>query len=390
MANLAAFGIQGIFAILLLGLFSPEQVAVYFVVSQIAFFWHNLAMAQSNTALIANSSNNIRQAARQATAQSTLRLLLLVPAGYWALRVSAMHGPQIGIMELLLWTLLIAFFQMAWYLAQAYLLRNGTAQQSAIARVLPPLVAALCAGLGAALQWPGPVLLVSALLGFACGAWWLLNAWRPGTDTDAQAPRPATQRDDRSTMLRTISTLVDGLFFTGLAIVWQSSYGGEHAGWMLTLMRLLGFIPSLVHTAWQQVVLAKPDQKQVRSLWVALGSTCLVIAAGVGIEVMADSGVLPAQWQGLQHYALPVALWQTGACLTNTFSYLSFARGRAVLFAWLGMGLHSLCLLALLGPLLWVGTTAVSHFWLIASAYSLLSVLMTIALLKVPARSHAH
>ncbi len=389
MANLAAFGIQGIFAILLLGLFNPEQVAVYFVVSQIAFFWHNLAMAQSNTALIANSSNNIRRAARQATVQSTLRLLLLLPAGYWALHVSAMRDTQLDIIELLLWTVLIAFFQMAWYLAQAYLLRDGTAQQSAIARVLPPLVAALCAGLGAALQWPGPVLLMSALLGFACGAWWLLTAWRPGTGTDAQAPRPATQRDDRSTMLRTLSTLVDGLFFTGLAIVWQSSYGGEHAGWMLTLMRLMGFIPSLVHTAWQQVVLAKPEEKQVRGLWVALGSTGLVGLAGLGIAALAYWGMLPSRWQGLQEYVLPVTLWQAGACLSTTFSYLAFARGRSVLFSWLGICVQSLCLLALFIPLQ-ANLSALNHFWLLTSVSSFLSVLMSVALLKVPARHQAH
>ena len=390
LANVTAFGIQGVFALLLLGLFSPEQVAVYFVVSQIAFYWHNLAIAQSNTVLIANPSTDIRRATRNATRQSSLRLLLLLPLGYLALHLSELHRPQLALHELLLWTLLIAFFQMAWYLAQAYLLRNGSARQSAIARVLPPLVAAVMACMGAALQWQGPVLLLSALLGFVCGALWLADAWQPQGRQQPQPSRPDTQRDDRSTLLRALYTLLDGLFYTGLAVVWQSHYGGEHAGWMLTLMRLLGFIPSLVHTAWQQVVLASPDQKQIRSLWVALGSAGLVALTGLIIMLLAQTGSVPERWHGLKDYALPVALWQAGSCLTMTFSYLGFARGRAVLFAWLSMGMHSLCLLALLLPLLIIGLSAVQHFWLLAAAYSLLSLLMSIALLKVPARHSSH
>ena len=386
LANVIAFGIQGVFALLLLGLFAPEQVAAYFVVSQIAFYWHNLAMAQSNTALIANPSADIRQATRRATYQSSLGLLLLLPLGYLGLQLSELHSPQLVLRELLVWTLLIAFFQMAWYLAQAYLLRNGTASQSATARVLPPLVAATIACLGAALNWQGPVLLLSALLGFVCGAFWLADAWRTQGTHRPQAPRPDSQRDDRSPLLRTLCTLMDGLFYVGLAIVWQSVYGGEHAGWMLTLMRLLGFIPALVHTAWQQLVLANPDQKQIRSLWVASGSVCLLVLTGAVIGLLARSGMLPARWQGLHNYVLPAVLWQAGACLTMTFNYLGFARGRAVLYGWLGIGMHSLCLLALLAPLVFAGLQAVAHFWLLAIAYSLLSVLMSFALLKVPAR----
>lgn len=387
LANVIAFGIQGLFALLLLGLFDPEQVAVYFVVSQIAFYWHNLALAQGNTALITNPTTDIRRATRRITVQSILRLLLLLPLGYLGLHLSALDSPELQLGQLMVWTLLIALCQMAWYLAQAYLLRNGTASQSAVARVLPPTMASLVVCLGAALQWRGPVLLAAALLGFACGGIWLRDAWRKNAPSQQQAARPPTQRDDRSTLLRSVSTLMDGLFYTGLAIAWQSHYGGEHAGWLLTLMRLLGFIPSLVHTAWQQVVLANPDQKQIRSLWVAMGSASLVMLTGLAIATIAQAGWLPQRWQGLQGYALPVALWQTGACLVMTFSYLGFARGRAVPFAWLSIAMYGLCLVALLLPLaLQLQLKATVHFWWISIVFSCLCLLTSIALLKVPAR----
>lgn len=387
LANVIAFGIQGLFALLLLGLFDPEQVAVYFVVSQIAFYWHNLALAQGNTTLITNPTTDIRRATRRITVQSILRLLLLLPLGYLGLHLSALDSPELQLGQLMVWTLLIALCQMAWYLAQAYLLRNGTASQSAVARVLPPTMASLVVCLGAALQWRGPVLLAAALLGFACGGIWLRDAWRKNAPSQQQAARPPTQRDDRSTLLRSVSTLMDGLFYTGLAIAWQRYYGGEHAGWLLTLMRLLGFIPSLVHTAWQQVVLATPDQKQIRSLWVALGSASLVMLTGLAMAALAQTGWLPQRWQGLQGYAVPAALWQAGACLTMTFSYLGFARGRAVIFGWLSIGMHSLCLIALLLPLaLQLPLQATQHFWWVSIVFSSLSLLTSIALLKVPAR----
>ena len=387
LANLIAFGIQGLFALLLLGMFEPQQVAVYFVVSQIAFYWHNLALAQGNTTLITNPIQDIRREARLITTQSSLRLMLLLPLAYLGLHLSDLNSPELQIAALLVWTLLIAFCQMAWYLAQAYLLRSGTAGQSALVRILPPFIAALIAWLGATLQWHGPVLLAAALLGFACGAAWLADAWRPNAQSHPETARPPSQRDDRSSMLRALSTVMDGLLYTGLAVAWQSYYGSQHAGWLLILMRLLGFIPSLVHTAWQQLLLAGPDQKQIRSLWVALGSASLVMLICLAITIAAHTSWLPERWQGLQDYAPPVALWQASACLVMTFSYLGFARGRAVLFAWVGIGKHFLCLIALLLPLaLRLPLQAVEHFWWITGVFSSLALMTSVALVKVHAR----
>lgn len=387
LANLIAFGTQGLFAVLLLGMFEPEQVAVYFVVSQIAFYWHNLALSQGNTTLIANPIQDIRCETRRMTTQSSLRLILLLPLGYLGLHLSDLNSPELQLGTLLVWTLLIAFCQMAWYLAQAYLLRSGTAGQSAVVRILPPFIAVLIACLGVALQWHGPVLLAAALLGFACGAAWLVGAWRPNAHIQPGTARPPSQRDDRSSTLRSLSTVMDGLLYTGLAVAWQRYYGSEHASWLLMLMRLLGFIPSLVHTAWQQVVLASPDQKQIRSLWVALVSAALVMLASLVITLSLHADWLPERWQGLQDYILPVALWQASACLVMTFSYLGFSRGRAVLFAWVGIGAHFLCLIALLLPLaLRLPLQAVEHFWWITGVFSSLALMTSVALVKVHAR----
>lgn len=381
LANIGAFGIQGLFAILLLGLFSPGQVAVYFVISQIAFFWNALALAQSPTTLLANRHTALHQATRQAFGKSALRTLLLLPGAGIAIWLSKLQPT----LTYLAWALAIALSQMAWYLAQAYLLRAGTARQSAMARVLPPFIAALLASIGAWLQWQGPILLMAALTGFAAGALWLKGAFAPSPATRTRPsapPRPSTQKDDRSTLLRLSQTLIDGLFFTGLAIVWQNAYGPEHAGWLLTLMRLMGFIPSLVHTAWQQVVLANPEQKQMRGLWVAMASSGIVLCLGLLINGLVHWSILPTRWHGLTDYWLPMVIWHVGGCWAATFGHLSFAKGLAVKFSKLGITTQLIGIAILVTPWLGLPLGPVVHIHLLAIGNTVMTLILCALMLK--------
>jgi hypothetical protein len=382
LANIGAFGIQGLFAVLLLGLFSPGQVAVYFVISQIAFFWQSLALAQSTTALLANRHKNLPQATRQVFGKGILRMALMAPGAVVAIWLSKLQPS----LTYLAWALAIAISQMAWYVAQAYLLRAGTARQSAMTRVLPPLIAALIASVGAWFHWDGPVLLISALAGFAVGALWLKDTFiklpEAGPVSTQEPSRSNIQKDDRSTLLRMMLTLIDGVFFTGIAIIWQSAYGPEHAGWLLTLMRLLGFIPSLVQVAWQQVILARPEEKQIRGLWVALSSSALVLGLGLLINALTYWNFLPARWHGLSNYWLPMVIWHVGGCWAITFGHLPYAKGLAIQFSRLGMVAQLIGITILVMPWLGFQMDPIVHIHLLASTSTVMTLILCMLMLK--------
>jgi len=187
-----------------------------------------------------------------------LRGLGLLPVAALAVWFS-----QLVMWPALLWALLLAFCQMGWMLAQSLTLRVGTPWQQALVRVLPPATAAAtaltAALLGASLGWEGPVLLLAALLGYAVGAAWLVPAFRAHGVQHIAAPitnasiHCAPQSDPRSAALRMAHTLVDALLATAIVVVWQRLYGAEETGWMSALLRVLGFVPALVHMAWAQV-----------------------------------------------------------------------------------------------------------------------------------------
>lgn len=392
-ANIATFGIQGLFAVLLLGLFRPEQVATFLVITQIAFFWQSLALAQSQTAIITNRFENISAATREAWRKSVLRLLVVAPLAWVAIQYSdfdvggaSRHTATEPTLELLIWAAVIALCQASWYLAQAYLLRAGTVAQSAWVRVMPALVSVLVASAGGLAGLNGSVLLGAALVGFGAGALFLLPAWRDRPLASvADTARLRSQRDDRSLTLRTVHTLLDGAFFTGVAVVWHGSYGAEQAGWLLTLMRLLGFVPGLVSSTWQQLVLAAPEQKQIRGLWVALGSSGVVFGLAGVMAWLARVGWLPDAWQGIGQYALPVAIWQASSCFVATFGYLAFARGRAVLFSRLGCFVYATGLALLTLPWLLGSPTAVVHFEWLAGVWAAMNLGLALLMVKVPA-----
>lgn len=387
-ANIAAFAIQGLFALLLLGLFEPSQVATFLVISQIAFFWHNLAMAQSNTTLLANAYKDLRRATRSVTTKSIARLLLLLPLASLALFLSGLQSSEQRLIHLVAWTIAIALLQMCWYIVQAYTLRCGTGRQSAIIRVLPPLTAATLAIAGKLQGWPIPVLLFSTAVGFGTGAIWLLDVWRKNSVAGHHAPHSRKQHDDRSSTLKIAYTFVDGLFFTGLSVYWQKNYGSDHAAWLLTLMRLLGFIPALVHTSWQQVILAAPEQKNIRSIWIALASSLIVLLVGVSIYLLSQSSLLPSHWQGLQLYVLPVVLWQTGACFSITYTHMVFSKRKANLFSTLVIAAQAVGLLILIAPTLFTEPLpAPQHFLALSITYTVLMIGVILVIIKAPPRS---
>jgi uncharacterized membrane protein YqaE (UPF0057 family) len=360
LASLVAFATQVAFALLMLRLFTPQEVGEFSVISQIGFFWMTLALAQSNLSLLANQHVPAPMAARQAWRASALRGLGLLPVAALAVWFS-----QLSLWPALLWALLLAFCQMTWMLAQSLTLRAGSAWQQALVRVLPPATAAttaLTAALfGASLGWDGPVLLLAALLGYAVGAAWLVPALnkRPEQSSESSLtlePTNTTQQSDpRSAALRIAHTLVDALLATAVIVVWQRLYGAEATGLISALLRVLGFVPAVVHMAWAQVALAQGSNAR-QAIWakpmsVGLCAFACVLALGLCCVAALSFGWLELKWSGLLGYVWPLVLWQGTACLSAAFSHRPFQTKTSQRYSWACMSLALIQTLILLGPI---------------------------------------
>jgi uncharacterized membrane protein YqaE (UPF0057 family) len=362
LASLVAFATQVVFALLMLRLFTPEEVGEFSVISQIGFFWMTLALAQSNLSLLANQHVPAPLAARQAWWASVLRGLGLLPVAALAVWFS-----QLAMWPALLWALLLAFCQMTWMLAQSLTLRVGSAWQQALVRVLPHATAAAtaltAALLGASLGWEGPVLLLAALLGYAVGAAWLVPAFRARGVQHIAAPitnKPihcAPQSDPRSAPLRMAHTLVDALLATAIVVVWQRLYGAEETGWMSALLRVLGFVPAMVHMAWAQVALAKYQHTDnlidtsKNPWWLGIGAFACIIAVGLACALALQQEWLDSHWHGVWSYIFPLVLWQGCACLSAAYSFRPFQTQSASIYSLACIALGMLQAVVLLAPM---------------------------------------
>lgn len=360
LSSMVAFATQVAFALLMLRLFSPQEVGEFSVISQIGFFWMTLALAQAPLGMLANQYLPAHIAAQHAWRVSALRGVGLLPIAALVVWFS-----QLAMWPALLWALLLASCQMGWMLAQSFTLRVGSAWQQAAVRTLPPITAAATALtvvlLGALLNWSGPTLVLSALLGYAVGAVWLVPALR-ARDVDASSassiasmPEASAvvnshQSDPRNASLRMAHTLIDALLATAIIVVWQRMYGAEETGWMSALLRVLGFFPAVVHMAWAQVALAQGHQNK-NPWWLGLSAFACVIVAGLSCTLALSQEWLDPRWSGLWPYIAPLALWQGCACLSAAFSHRPFQTQSASAYSWACMALGLLQAVVLLTPM---------------------------------------
>jgi uncharacterized membrane protein YqaE (UPF0057 family) len=378
LSSAVAFATQVAFALLMLRLFTPQEVGEFSVISQIGFFWMTLALAQAPLGMLANQYLPAHIAAQHAWRASALRGLALMPVAALAVWFS-----QLSMWPTLLWALLLAFCQMGWMLAQSFTLRMGSAWQQAAVRVLPPVTAAATALtavlLGASVGWSGPTLVLPALLGYAVGAAWLVpalharDAHASSASSIAFTPEATTvanthQADPRSTTLRMAHSLIDALLATAIIVVWQRMYGAEETGWMSALLRVLGFLPAVVHMAWAQVALAQGKQTLntqtawASPWWLALGAFACVIVLGMSCEVALYQEWLDPSWSGVWPYIAPLVLWQGCACLSAAFSHRPFQTQSARSYSLACIALGALQVTVLLVPMaLTLPIDAVDH-----------------------------
>lgn len=370
LSSAVAFATQVAFALLMLRLFTPQEVGEFSVISQIGFFWMTLALAQAPLGMLAKQHLPAHIAAQHAWRASALRGAGLLPVAALAVWFS-----QLPMWPDLLWALLLSFCQMSWMLAQSFTLRVGTAWQQAAVRMLPPITAAttaLTAALSAAsFGWSGPTLVLSALFGYAVGAVWLVPALRKqhvNVDGNASAtvtistldvsqPSRPQQSDTRSAALRMAHTLVDALLATAIIVVWQRMYGAEETGSMSAVLRVLGFLPAVVHMAWAQVALAmgQHTDKRITSMaspwWLGLGAFAGVVVLGLSCALALYQEWLDPRWNGVWAYIAPLVLWQGCACLSAAFSHRPFQTQSAGAYSWACMSLALLQATVLMVPM---------------------------------------
>lgn len=371
LGSLVSLGAQAAMALFLLGLFEPQAVGVFSVVAQIAFGWATLALAQSPLSLLANHHLPPLHAARQAWHGSLRRWFWLAPAAMVAVWWSNTPSPAVqgasGWTTTLGWAAAIALTQMGWLLAQSLTLRLQTPLSVAAVRMWPPVIAAmLAATLALALDWrSSSALTTAALAGYAVGSLWLLPALRKHEALASPASASAPGGDPRSDRLKFIHTLSDVLVATVLATHWTAVYGAAQAGCMLILLRVLGFIPGLVSTAWAQVVLSRPQAKRPSSVFAALAGSGAVAAVALLTGLALQAGWLSARWSALQDYLWPVALWQAAASVMAAVSHRPFQHGRAARYTHQCLTMNAAqALILLLPPAL--GWPMQTHLWTLA------------------------
>ena len=366
LSSAVAFALQIALALLMLRYFSPEEVGMFSVISQIGFFWTTLALAQTPLRLLANHGASVFDDARHAWVSSLQRFVWLSPVAALAVWWSGL-----SFASALLWALLLSLCQLAWMIAQSMRLRITRARAQVGVRVLPPLMALLVATAAVYMQWDGPALLSAALLGYATGAAWLLPALLTfrrckfdgaSTKSDEIAPSSGLQNfsheeiapvsgDNRSAALRMAHTLADALLATAIVVVWQRLYGAQETGWMAAPLRVMGFVPAVVHMAWVQVLLAQPQHARANPLWVVLGGFACVALLGAGCAVALEMGWLGEQWRGVWPYLLPLVVWQGSACLVAAFSHLPFQGHSARRYSWMCMAVTAVQASVLLLPM---------------------------------------
>jgi len=396
LSSAVAFALQIALALLMLRYFSPEAVGTFTVISQIGFFWTTLALAQAPLRLLANHGDSVFDDARQAWFSSLKRFVWLFPVAALAVWWSGL-----SYVNALLWALLLSLCQLTWMLAQSMRLRMVGAWPQAGVRILPPLTALLLASMAILIDWQGSALLYAALLGYAVGAVWfapvLLDSADPSLAIQTQAslgqaiytlsigsasnasPSTATLSDTRSGRLSIAHTFADAMLATAIVVVWQRLYGAQETGWMAAPLRVMGFIPAVVHMAWAQVLLAQPQAARINPLRVGFGGFACVAMLGAGCTLALEMGWLGAQWQGVQPYLLPMVLWQGSACLAAAVSYRPFEAGGANRYSWVCLRVVAVQGIVLLGPVVWgESLNLLLHFW----CFSVVSALGLLVIIK--------
>ncbi len=359
-ANIFAFGIQAIFALFMLHLFSPLEIGEFSVISQISAFWMVVALAQTPWRMLANKSASASQAAIKSWTGSLYRALLLYPVIFIAL-----YFCELTFWPSILWASLITFFQITWLLTQSYTLQSGTESQQAMVRTLPPLSALTISVFGAYLRdefgWNGPTLIVSAIIGYAIGAIWFIRVFTNGKIKEKiyiEDNLSTANADNRSAILRMLHSFTDALLITLIAATWHRLYGPIETGLMMATLRVLSFLPVLVWSAWTQILITRPaENSNIKILFFNINpwsigaiSTACILMIGMTCAFAVNKQILNTNWQGILPYIIPLSIWQATTCFSAAFSHRPFQTQKSTLYSWICISLNIIQTITLITP----------------------------------------
>ena len=336
LSSAVAFALQIALALLMLRYFSPEEVGMFSVISQIGFFWTTLALAQTPLRLLANDGISVFDDVRAAWLSSIQRFLWLLPVA-----AVAVWWSGLSFVSALLWTFLLSICQLTWLLAQSMRLRMRGTLGHVTTRVLPPFISLLFTFFAVHMQWHGTSLLLAALLGYATGAISILPSFfstlrylsKQSIHIDSNNTKSITTSDVRPTWLRMSHSLIDALLATSLLVIWQRQFGAQETGWLAAPLRVMGFIPAVIHMAWAQVLLTQQQKPLINSTFVGLAGFSFVAFIGVSSFLALNLGLISHNWHGVKNYLWMLVLWQGCACMNAAFSHLPFQTKQSVSYS---------------------------------------------------------
>jgi len=380
LSSAVAFGLQIAFALLILRYFSPEEVGMFSVISQTAFFWASLCLAQAPLRLLTNQGDSIARYAKEEWFSSAKRYLFLLPIAAFML-----WWCDLPLIDGLLWSCALSLCQFTWLMAQSLRMRMIEKNQVWV-RLSPPLISLVSVCIAVGLQLKGSTLLASALLGYAVGSLWFLPtffekvtlAQTANSELVMNKTHKTPFADDRPGSLRVAHTFVDCLLATSVVVVWQRLYGAQETGWMAAPLRVLGFVPAVIHVAWAQVQLAQPQSVSlIKPIWVGLAGFFCVSVMALGGAVLISIRWLDASWQGVLPNLLPLVVWQGCACITAAYSHFPFQSNQARLHTLACMIVALVQSVVLITPYVF-GIVVNSHLHLLG--FSLVSAIALLAL----------
>lgn len=393
-ANIFAFGIQGVFALFMLHLFSPSEIGEFSVISQISAFWMVIALAQTPWRMLTNKDSSTNQSAINSWVESLYRALFLYPVIFIALYYS-----ELSFWPSILWASLITFFQITWLLTQSYILQSGTEIQQALVRILPPLSALLLSAFGAyfgdEIGWKGPTLISAGIIGYAIGAFWFIKVFtdhKYKEEIYSSVRSPTFNDDNRNTTLRMLHSFTDALLLTLITTTWHRLYGTIETGLLMAILRVVSFLPVLVWSAWTQILITRPTHHSIIKVcnfnitpWsvgvVATGCICLI---GATCAVAVNESFLNENWHGILPYIIPVSIWQATVCFSSAFSHRPFQTQKSTPYSWICIFLNSIQILALISPFMFESKfEKINHIYFFCGIASLAATSLTIWLSKL-------
>lgn len=386
-----AFALQIALAFLMLRYFSPYEVGAFSVLSQIGFFWVTLSLAQTPLKLLANHGTTVIDEVRRAWFSSMYRFVLLLPVAALALWWSSLLFDNA-----LMWVLLFSLCQFSWMIAQSLHLLTANLWALVCVRIFPPLSSLIFVSTSVLLKWDGPVLLSASLFGYAIGALWLFPIifCSPNSSTNIgiyrsnffyfinKSKEPAFPNsfiqnnnfnlsncsDDRSNILRIFHALADALLATFFILVWQRLYGAQETGCLAAPLRIIGFLPAVIHMSWAQVLISHPQKTDINSIKIGLGGFVIVAIFAIIALILLKMDWLDSRWHGIIVYLLPLTLWQGSACIFAAFCHRPFESHFAKKYSWICIALSALQGFVLFLPFLKpsISMSPKDHIWLFA------------------------